>query len=66
MAKITSLDHFIPTLLERKSDGVYAFAYCPICDKVEKSSGDEYGEHRVTAASVAKIREHIRLRHSMR
>jgi len=58
-----SARHFIPTLIERKAEGISAFAYCPICDKVEKSNDDERGELRATDTAIAKIRMHMRLRH---
>ena len=58
-----SARHFIPTLLERRAEGILVFAYCPICDKVEKSGENESGEQRAKAASIAKIQAHMRSRH---
>lgn len=53
----------IPTLLERKGSTIYAFAYCPICDKAEKSSDGGRGQAHALNASVARIRAHMRLEH---
>ncbi len=54
---------FIPTLVEVKGDGAYVFAYCPLCDKEEKSKLDHPGQPRDGAASIARIRAHIRSQH---
>ena len=53
----------IPTLLERKGGVLSAFAYCPICDKVEKSSGEGGGQPNALDSAVAKIYQHLRLNH---
>jgi hypothetical protein len=53
----------IPTLLQRRSDGIHAFAYCPFCDEMEQSLDAEYNQERALAASVAKIRKHMHRKH---
>ena len=54
---------FIPTLLEQKPDGIYINAFCPLCDKAEKSKVERPGQARDDAPSVARIRAHVRERH---
>jgi hypothetical protein len=49
--------------LERKGGTIYAFAYCPVCDKAEKSSDHGRGPERALDSAVAKIRAHLRLEH---
>jgi hypothetical protein len=53
----------IPTLLERKGTVIFAFAYCPICDRVEKSNGEGHGQQFALDTAVAKIRAHLRMAH---
>lgn len=59
----SSAQSFIPTLLDIKHDGVYVIAFCPLCDSEEKSRIEYPGQPRHGAASVARIRAHLRLRH---
>jgi ATP sulfurylase len=59
----SSSHYTIPTLLERKGGAMYAFAYCPICDKVEKSDDEGRGQQHALDTSVAKIRAHLRSVH---
>jgi hypothetical protein len=61
--EVSSGQTFIPTLLEQKPDGIYVNAFCPLCDKAEKSKVQHPGQTRDEAASVARIRAHIRERH---
>lgn len=58
-----SVQSFIPTLLEQKPDGIYINAFCPLCDKAEKSKVERPDLARDDAVSVARIRAHIRERH---
>jgi hypothetical protein len=53
----------IPTLVERKVGGFLAIAYCPVCDRAEKSNDEGRGQEHALDASVAKIRAHLRLAH---
>lgn len=59
----SSVHSFIPTLREQKRDGIYINAFCPFCDLSEKSKIEHPGHAQDEAASVAKIRAHIRERH---
>jgi hypothetical protein len=56
---------YVPTLLERRGGAIWAFAYCPICDKVEKSDDKGRSQEHALDASVAKIRTHMRLAHNI-
>lgn len=58
-----SVHSFIPTLLEQKPDGIYIHAFCPLCDVADKSKVQHTGQARDEAASVARIRAHLRERH---
>jgi ATP sulfurylase len=63
-ANTASSKHYtIPTLLERKGAVIFALAYCPVCDKVEKSNGEGHGQQYALDTSVAKIRAHLRMAH---
>jgi len=53
----------IPTLLETGKDGLQVVAYCPVCDKSERSKVDYPGQPRSSVASVARIRAHWEKRH---
>jgi hypothetical protein len=53
----------IPTLLERNNVVLLAYAYCPVCDKVERSDDQGRGHQHALNASVAKIRAHLRSAH---
>ena len=53
----------IPTLLERKGTVIIAFAFCPVCDKVEESNGEGHGQQHALKMAAAKIHEHLSLVH---
>lgn len=55
---------FIPTLLERRNDGIYAFAYCPICDQVEETHDGGKGQQYALIGSIDKIQRHMKISHS--
>ena len=59
----SSAHSFIPTLLEMKSDGLHVSAFCPLCDKEEKSKVEVPGQPREESASVSRIRAHLRQQH---
>jgi hypothetical protein len=63
MTDIVSIGgHTISTLLDKRADGIYGVAFCPICDKDEETRDQGNGQ-RAVAASIVKIRNHIRSRH---
>ncbi len=58
--------HSIATLLDRKSDGFYGIAYCPICDRAEESHDQGNGQQYALAHSIAKVRTHMRVKHRIK
>ena len=58
-----SAHSFIPTLLDTKPDGLYVSAFCPLCDKEEKSKVEVPGQPREGSTAVARIRAHLRQQH---
>jgi hypothetical protein len=63
IAETTAQSPVIPTLVETSKEGLYLVAYCPVCDKSEKSKVEFPGQPREAAASVLKIRAHWNQRH---
>ena len=53
----------IPTLADKKREGLVIIAYCPICDRTEEAPDDGRGREHVAAAAIAKIKIHIRRDH---
>ena len=58
--------HAISILFDRRKDGIYSIAFCPICDKAEESHDQGKGRDHAASASIAKIRSHMRLRHRVK
>lgn len=58
-----SRGYTIPTLLDKKRDGIYGIAYCPICDRAEESHDQGNGGGFAVARSVDKVRKHMRTKH---
>jgi hypothetical protein len=62
MSDINSFGRYtISTLCEKQPDGIHGIAYCPICDKAEKSHDPGKGEKHAIAISIGKVRIHMRL-----
>ncbi|HEU5396651.1 MAG TPA: hypothetical protein VFV81_05750 [Verrucomicrobiae bacterium] len=57
---------FIPTLLEKRNDGVYALAYCPICDQVVETHDGGKGQQYALIGSIDKIQRHMKLNHPVK
>ncbi len=55
--------HNIPTLANRKPDGLVIIAFCPICDRTAEAPDDGGSREHVAAAAIAKIQIHIRQAH---
>lgn len=53
----------IPTLVEVGKDGLYVVAYCPVCDKSERSKVAYAGQPRASVDSIARIRAHWQKKH---
>lgn len=56
-------DYKISILLERRPDGTYSIAFCPICDQAAESRDEGKGKDEAVTVSISKIRQHMRLRH---
>jgi len=67
MHDITSFGSYnISILIEKKSDGICGIAFCPICDKAEESHDQGKGQDHAVTTSIAKVRNHLRLRHRVK
>lgn len=62
---ISSSSYPIPTLLEREGVAIVAFAYCPICNRVEKSDDEGCGQRQALESAIAKIQAHLRVAHRL-
>ena len=56
----------ISFLLDRKPGGISVVAFCPICDRAEESREKGQGQQEAVAGSIAKVRQHMRVRHRIR
>jgi hypothetical protein len=56
----------IPVYIDRKKDGIYGIAICPICHEAEESPDEGQGEKYAAGASIVKIRNHMRLKHGIK
>ena len=56
----------IPTLQEKRQDGINGIAYCPICDKAEESHDHGNREEQAVTISIGKVRIHMRLAHRVK
>ena len=57
----------IGTLVDQQRDGLFVVAFCPICDRTEQApAADEQSREYAAAASIAKIRIHIKNTHRPR
>jgi ATP sulfurylase len=61
---VPAVPNFIPTLIERKPGGIQAFAFCPVCDRVEHSHDQENQQERALTEATDKIRRHMRSSHN--
>ena len=67
MADINSFGRYtISTLCDKQRDGIHGIAYCPICDKAEKSHDLGKGEKHAITISIGKVRIHMRLIHRVK
>ena len=67
MADINSFGGYtIPTLQEKRCDGINGIAYCPICDKAEESHDDGNHQEQAVTISIGKVRIHMRLVHRVK
>ena len=67
MADINSFGRYtISTLCDKQRDGIHGIAYCPICDKAEKSHDLGKGEKHAITISIGKVRIHMRLMHCVK
>jgi len=67
MTDITTIGGYaISTLLDKKRDGIYGIAFCPICDKAEESHDQGKGQTHAVTVSIAKVRKHMRLDHRVK
>jgi hypothetical protein len=53
----------IATLVDRKREGRFVVAFCPICDHAEEVEDGGGGTEHTKQASMARIRLHIDRRH---
>jgi hypothetical protein len=63
---ITIGRYTISTLLDKRSDGIYGIAFCPICDKAEESHDQGKGQDHAVTISIAKVRSHLHLKHRVK
>jgi hypothetical protein len=56
----------IPTLLDKRNDGLVIIAFCPLCDQTEQAPDDGQGRDHVAAAAIAKVKRHISKAHPLR
>ena len=56
----------ISILVEKKPDGIYGIAFCPICDKAEESRDQGKGQTHAVTISIAKVHNHLRLSHRVK
>jgi len=67
MSDINSFGRYtISTLCEKQRDEIHGIAYCPICDKAEKSHDSGKGEEHAITISIGKVRLHLRLIHRVK
>ena len=53
----------IATLVDHKREGLFVFAFCPICDHAEESRDEGTGRDGAKSSSIAKIQVHISKAH---
>jgi hypothetical protein len=58
--------YMIPTLLDKRSDGIYIIAFCPICDKAEESPDCGNEQNQAATDSIRKVRRHMLLKHRVK
>ena len=58
--------HTIPTLLDRRRDGIYGIAFCPICDQSVETCEQGNGQKHAMTISIAKVHKHMRTRHRIK
>ena len=56
----------IPTLLDKRNDGLVVIAFCPLCDQTEQAPDDGQGREHVAAAAIAKVKRHLSKAHPVR
>jgi hypothetical protein len=56
----------IATAFDSSRDGIYGFAYCPICGWKEESHDHNQGEEHAIRLSIMKVKTHMTIIHNIK